>query len=204
MSLDTDKKAIEELIATFSSYDEEAGFNAALAIGKFGKAAVEPLLEVLQSDNYLIRCNALASLGFIKDEQAVLPIISMLSDSSNMVRSRAVGALREIGDKRAVPALIQCLHNDDSHVQFKAILALGEIADPRAVEPLLSFVDKASPSTWEILANTLGHLRDIRALPKLKKLWTMMIYEEYLGCDTTDIREAIKKATEQIERADIL
>jgi len=112
---------------------------AAEALGDIkDKRAVEPLIEVLRDEYFVIRKYACWALGEIGGVGAVDPLIEVLrGDSDNGVRKYAAEALGKIKDKRAVEPLTEALREDsDEFVRIVAARALGEIGDESAVETL--------------------------------------------------------------------
>lgn len=77
-----------------TSLDREA----ATALSKIGKSAVEPLINVLANKDAAVRRNAAEVLGRIKDGRAVKPLIGALRDADMSVRYDAIEALGEIKD----------------------------------------------------------------------------------------------------------
>ncbi|TNF54608.1 HEAT repeat domain-containing protein [bacterium] len=103
------------------------GQASALALGNIGEPAVEPLIEVLNSWNHLVRRNAIFALGKIKDHRAVEPLLEALQDVHNTVRIEAINALGEIRDYRAVEPIIGVIESGDKDLREAAKLSLRKI-----------------------------------------------------------------------------
>ena len=136
-----DVRAIEPLIATLNGkYEKPVG----VALVKFGKPAVEPLIVALKDKNTTVRLVAAWALGEIKDGRAVEPLIAKLKDKDIDVRATAAGALGQIGDVRAVESLIATLKDTNVGVRMRAAKALGQIGDAGAIEPLNALISQTS------------------------------------------------------------
>jgi len=120
-----------------TSLDREA----AMALWKIGKPAVEPLIDVLTNKDKTVRKNAAEALGRIKDNRAVEPLINVLQDADMSVRHDAVEALGEIKDPRSIEPLCSLLKDKKLKIQQAAHEALQKIMygmkDARAIEPLM-------------------------------------------------------------------
>jgi HEAT repeat protein len=134
--------AVPELVKDLADPDEDLRLNAAIALGKVGKAAVPALAEPLASPDADVRYHALSAAAWIGPDAAELTprVRACLNHPDAGVRRKAAYALGRIGaDPDAVtPALVAALSdtNDDVHeaaaaalVQYgaKAVPALGEV-----------------------------------------------------------------------------
>jgi HEAT repeat protein len=68
------------------------------ALTRYGKPAVEPLLELLGSGNSTHRYFAAETLGRIKDPRAIEPLKKLLADGDQNVRTQAAKALENMGE----------------------------------------------------------------------------------------------------------
>ena len=127
---------IKALIRALRDPDEWVQEEAAEALGKIGKPAVEPLIGALGDPHGWVRSGAAWALREIGDVRAVEPLIGALRDSDENVRWVAVVALGKIGDVRAVEPLIEALGDQDEWVRYWAALALGVIGEARALPEL--------------------------------------------------------------------
>ena len=92
------KRDAKGLIKTLG-YKTDSGVRrtAALALGKIGEPAVEPLIAALKDSDDCVRREATEALGKI-GEPAVEPLIAALKDSDDYVRREAAEALGKIGE----------------------------------------------------------------------------------------------------------
>lgn len=96
--------------------------------------------EALKNNDYLVRREAIISLGNLRCKRAVEALIKVLKgDEIEDVRVVAIAVLVNIEDgERVVDVLIDRLENDDCvDVRVAAAEALGIIRDERAIEPLI-------------------------------------------------------------------
>jgi len=140
----------------------------------FAVIALEPLIKALHGDNYwMVRRNAVITLGKIGGKRAVEPLIKALEDKNRYVNYRATTALGDIGDKRAVEPLIKALEDNDEDDRDSTAIALGKIGDKRVVEPLIKALEDKEEYVRQSAAKALRDLGDdIRnaATDALKKL----------------------------------
>jgi len=106
-------------------------------------------------------------LGRIGDRRAVKPLCMYLDlgQGRKMSRGAASYTLGRLGDPSAIPSLIKIMNESGRVFPEWDLLRFGE----DAVQPLLAASNgKPSPE----LVFTLGELRDVRSLPRLKELAT--------------------------------
>lgn len=112
--------------------DPRTRTQAIIALIKIGdEQAVEPLIRMLEVDDYMDRTYAAEALGNIGDARAVEPLIATLNDSIRGVRNEAAKALGMIGDKRALEPLIAKLKNGDQ-VGLGPAQAVAQLGGDRA------------------------------------------------------------------------
>jgi HEAT repeat protein len=78
---------------------ETVSHAAAVALGKIGKSAVDPLIARLGHEDWHVRYAAAWSLEMIRDARAVEPLINTLKDKDSDVRFRCTVALEKITAK---------------------------------------------------------------------------------------------------------
>ena len=107
------------------SFKTTPGENAAVALSRMGRQAVEPLIAALSSDVWQARANTAFALGLIHDSRNVEPLIAATKDAMSEVRSKAAWSLGLVGDERAVVPLVDSLKDADEKVRSQAAWALG-------------------------------------------------------------------------------
>lgn len=130
------EKNIQGLIQLFRSRNRNVQKNAADALLRIGKPAVDPLLRVLNDVNWFVRANAISTLAEMKEQRVVEPCIRALNDNHYGVRGLATIVLGELGDRRAVMPLIQSLNDEHPYIRREAAFALGSLEDASAIKPL--------------------------------------------------------------------
>lgn len=98
---------------------------------QLGKDAVEPLLNVLNQDDHLVRREAIRVLGDIADSRAVKPLILELNDEHDVIREAAVEALKKIGPSHLAAPLSGAL----SHKLALTRQLAAEILDETGWKP---------------------------------------------------------------------
>lgn len=142
-------------------------FYAALVLGETGGAeAAAALRGVVTNEEapWLVRKNALNSLGERQDAEAVEILLPLLKTKKPDLRHFAAEALGQIGGP-AVKPLIERL--DQGHY---TITALGETGDPKAADALLRLLEEKEGRTRRILIAALGKVGGERATAKLTEI----------------------------------
>ena len=116
--------------------------------------------EALKNNDYLVRREAIISLGNLRCKRAVEALIKVLKgDEIEDVRVVAIAVLVNIEDgERVVDVLIDRLENDDCvDVRVAAAEALGRIIrDERAIEPLIEALEDDDNGVRSAAAEALG------------------------------------------------
>lgn len=160
-------------LETFKS--PSPGEEAAIALAAIGKAAVGPLVAVLNNTDASVRRNAAWAIGEIRGGHAVNraaaveTLITLLGqDGDGWVRKAAAFTLGELRDARAGEPLINALRDVNEDVRQSAAWALGEMKDERAVKALsAALLEDASASVRTEAAGALGEIQDPNATEAL-------------------------------------
>jgi HEAT repeat protein len=106
---------------------------AAEVLSRMGPMAVEPLIDVLPTDDPDLR----AAVGRVVDGLVGRePFLVQLGSLELEERRRAVEALGAMGGPPAVDGLARTLSDPDSSIRVRTLSLLGELGDPRAFEPV--------------------------------------------------------------------
>ncbi|WP_206956095.1 HEAT repeat domain-containing protein [Trinickia acidisoli] len=132
-------------------------------------------LSALDDDDATVRLEAVAVLGWLKDERALGPLAQRAAgDADAGVRRAAVGALgfAPAADETTARALLAALRDDAWQVREEATATLGKLRTPSAVDPLVAALDDPY---WQIqlrAVRSLGQIRNARAAPAVAALLT--------------------------------
>ena len=150
-------------------YAPEAG----LALSFMGSSAVTPIQEALDSDEAVVRREALRALGKLRerasiDPQIVVPVLlESLGDADAAVRHVAVTYLGIVRDRPAeeVKGLIGALQDPQAEVRQAAALALSSYG--LDAEPAIPALTKASKDPDEDVqreaARALVHIAELKS-----------------------------------------
>ncbi|MFQ6078745.1 MAG: HEAT repeat domain-containing protein [Thermodesulfobacteriota bacterium] len=156
-----------QLVAEPEGVATSPGAEAARALVRIGKPAVEPLIAALKDEDSYIRGYAAEALGEIGDPRAVEPLIAALEDKDPSVSEKVAWALGEIKDRRAVEPLIGALHHEQLWVRRTTAEAMGKIGDRRAVEALIAAMRDEEALVRLYATEALGEIRDHRVVEPL-------------------------------------
>ena len=98
------------------------------------KDEIEIQIDLLNDPDWVVRREAVITLGEMGDERCVDPLARALRDGDWQVREVAIEAMGQVGSP-AVETLLKLLR--DWEVRKYAILALGRIRDERVLDPLM-------------------------------------------------------------------
>lgn len=99
------------------------------------KDEIDIQIDLLKDPDWVVRREAVVTLGEMADERCVAPLAKALRDGDWQVREAAVEALANVGSP-AVESLVKLLR--DWEVRKAAIQALGKIKDERVLDPLVT------------------------------------------------------------------
>lgn len=131
--LKKEDKAVDALTNVIENRDSFFVRDAAInALAKIGPTAVEPLVELLSSDDSDLHLLVPRALGRIGDKRAVDPLLQRLDDSSNDLQRVIILTLGEIGDDRAVDPLQKLFWGKNMDYETKDMLAktLNKLGHP--------------------------------------------------------------------------
>ena len=89
-------KSINALILTLRDNNKLVRREASTALSRMGQLAVDPLIEILDDEDWRVRGAAAWALGNLKDDAAIEPLEALLEDESGYVRAGAVNAINSI------------------------------------------------------------------------------------------------------------
>jgi HEAT repeat protein len=98
------------------------------------KDEIDIQIDLLSDPDWVVRREAVITLGEMGDERCVEPLARALRDGDWQVREVAIDALGQVGSP-AVDTLLKLLR--DWEVRKYAIAALGKIHDERVLDPLM-------------------------------------------------------------------
>lgn len=154
------------MLQTLASGSDESREAAALALGRLGACAVEPLAAMLAQDDAEVRWWAARALAEVGQDGALPPLLRALSDPDPDVRACAALALGRVGEGVAVPALAARLTDESAFVAGIAADALSMIGE-EAVEALVEKLADPSAHARLLAVRALGRIRSSRAIGPL-------------------------------------
>jgi len=83
---------VEPLLRALSDSYDEVRYNAALALGRFGRSKINNLMELLRDPEEGVRWAAAIALGELGDKRSIEPLIASLTDVKRAERTSLVSA----------------------------------------------------------------------------------------------------------------
>ena len=92
-------KSIDVLILTLRDNNKLVRREVSTALSRMGPLAVDPLIDILDDEDWRVRGAAAWALGNLKDDVAIKPLEGLLEDESGYVRAGAINAINSIKDE---------------------------------------------------------------------------------------------------------
>ncbi len=133
------------------------------------KDEIDIQIDLLNDTEWVVRREAIITLGEMGDERCVEPIVRCLPDGDWQVREAAIEAIAMIGSP-AVDILLRYVRDYDA--RKPAIKALGKINDERVLDPLITFMrsdEFKDDATWalaELGKPAVGRLMELLKDPE--------------------------------------
>ena len=133
------------------------------------KDEIDIQIDLLNDSDWVVRREAIITLGEMGDERCIEPIVRCLPDGDWQVREAAIEALALIGSL-AVELLLRYVRDYDA--RKPAIKALGKINDERVLDPLITmmrsdeFKDDATWALAELGKPAVGRLLELLKDPE--------------------------------------
>jgi HEAT repeat protein len=157
--------AVPKLIRMLDDPDDDAQWQATVALGSIGKPALPHLIDALLHPKERARWkaeNALQKIG----ADAVPALVEALKDKRVRVRQSAAYLLGEIKDERCLEDLAAALADKDDDVRWKAATALTKFG-AKATAPALKRLDDPSIEPRRCAAWIFQQTLDTGAVPSL-------------------------------------
>ena len=123
-------------------------------------------IEDLNSENVMVKKNAIYHLGKSKEKRAIPMLVSVMNESElKEVRLLCIDALGSIGKNGSIEALADILREKDVEMKKAAVEALGKSKNPKAVKHLLPMIEDKEVRLVAIWA--LGNIGDKSAIAGL-------------------------------------
>ena len=152
-----------------SAESEEAAEQEEEFVEEQVKDEIDIQIDLLNDSDWVVRREAIITLGEMGDERCIEPIVRCLPDGDWQVREAAIEALAMIGSP-AVELLLRYVRDYDA--RKPAIKTLGKINDERVLDPLITmmrsdeFKDDATWALAELGKPAVGRLLELLKDPE--------------------------------------
>ena len=155
---------------SFWWYEREQEADVLLkAIEGMGTMAIDTLLEALNDNEGTVRKYAARLLGNIGDNRAIEALGMTLYDTHFEVGQAAAESLAGFG-AAGLKILAEALHHPEAWLRQHAITGLTLSGDKRIVPPILETLNDPEREVQKQAIQSLGELKDERALPALQAI----------------------------------
>lgn len=126
--------------------DDDVSVQAVSEVFKqIGEQAIDPLTDMLHSDNNEYQRKAAHILAAIGDSRALVQLIITLDDEDPLVRAAVASALGNFRDSRAMGPLLKAIQDNNTSVRANAALSLGNFDDSKITDALLMSLEDKEP-----------------------------------------------------------
>ncbi|MDH4359261.1 MAG: HEAT repeat domain-containing protein [Nitrospirota bacterium] len=147
ITAETDEGAAETVA---SAETEEGAEQEEELVEEQVKDEIDIQIDLLNNSDWVVRREAVITLGEMGDERCVEPLVRCLRDGDWQVRDAAVEAIAMIGSP-AVDLLLRYIRDYDA--RKSVIKTLGKINDERVLDPLISMLHNdefKDDATWAL------------------------------------------------------
>jgi HEAT repeat protein len=163
---------VQVLISLLKTAEGELSAVAAEALANLGNQAIDPLTELLSTEQF--RLLAVRSLSRIRHSHTIAPLLSVTNDPQPEIRAAAVEALSSFHDSRIFPVLVHALQDPAAAVRREAVLALGLRANLQSeidpVDLLVPCLTDLNLQVCQQAAIALGRLGNPAAIQALTRM----------------------------------
>jgi HEAT repeat protein len=112
---------------------------------KIGDPCIDPLTDMLHSDDNEYQRKAAHILAAVGDNRALVQLIITLDDENPLVRAEVAAALGKFKDIRVIGPLLKAMQDQEAQVRANATVSLGSFHDEKITDALLMTLDDADP-----------------------------------------------------------
>ncbi|MGQ9705787.1 MAG: HEAT repeat domain-containing protein [bacterium] len=159
-------RAIEPLTELLSSDDKWIRREASSSLATFGEKAIPYLKEVCESEKPWVREEALRALIQIASPDTMEIFKYMSQNTDPEVRILAIGGLAKLGKKDSIPTLVNLLREPEPTQRSAAEEALIAIGSP-ALEFLTNYINDPDVNLRQSLARIFGRIQNQETIPSL-------------------------------------
>jgi HEAT repeat protein len=127
-----EQRVVANLIRALHDPEKNVRARATDGLVRIGPAAVDSLVHVITSEDWVVRYRAAEALGRIEDERGMTPLVDALHDTKDHVRYMAAKGLGRYADITTLEVLAGLLSDENVFVRRSAALAIGEIGGEKA------------------------------------------------------------------------
>jgi hypothetical protein len=133
---------IDHILGDAAHYDSKTRAYMAMAMSRFGDAAVPALRRSLHDKDAEVQFFSLWALGMVRAREAIPDVAAFLKNDSPELRANAAYVLGAIGDTSQTPALRALLEDTTIDARWNAALALARLGDDSGWPILVSMLKR--------------------------------------------------------------
>lgn len=134
---------------------------------QIGEASIEPLTDMLHSDNNEYQRKAAHILSAVGDSRALVQLIITLDDDDDRVRAEVASALGKFRDMRAIGPLLKAMQDSSAQVRANAAFSLGNFNDEKITDMLLMALEDSESVVRRSVIRALANKPDEKLINAL-------------------------------------
>jgi len=168
--IEKDSRNVNELKKDFINTPERRDKDKLLKllIAK-GDSAAPIFIDLLNSNNLVIREFSADALGILTPRNAVIPLIKALDDNNWRVQSSAINALGNYNSKYVTKSLIDLLNKNNANIRNASAMALSKICNSNAQATLIKKLSESLINPTNIILLCIAKSKSAEAVNELIK-----------------------------------
>jgi len=169
LALTTDPRVVKVLVH-YGQIHPELKYAVGDSLLKMEGEIIDPVVELLQSQDTDVVSDAVVLLGRLKTADAVKPLMETFQTHPGPIQGQVAEAFGLIGDPKCIPTLVPLLKSPETKIRVQAASAMGRVPHPGCLKALIEALHDPNPEVKKRCAAALGEIGDKRASSALAKL----------------------------------
>jgi len=163
---------VVSLLVFFGQSHPELKYAVGDSLLKMKEDAIDPLIDLLKSQDPKIVSESVVLLGRLKTPDAIKPLMEVFQTHPGPIQGQVAEAFGLIGEPKCIPTLAPLLKIPDAKIRVQAASAMGRVPHPGCLKELIDALNDPNPEVKKRCAMALGEIGDNRAAAGLSKLLT--------------------------------
>jgi HEAT repeat protein len=185
--------ALKPFLAALYDTNPEVRRNAEKGLSALGEIVIEPLIQVLASEDLMPRPNAVNVLAGFSNERTMRLILDIAAEPNDIAHPAANAAIARFHGSEAIRLLERSLHSGVDRARAAAAGALARSDRPDAMALLLDAVTHGNPEVRISAIQALGEMLEWRRSPD-----AISVLAKALGDGDTAVARSAEMALNEV------